>query len=123
MVSSQSSGQPGVFDSKLRSYSLSPAVDSITMKNGIPMDCRRFEEQLELLLAGELDADGVAFTEAHCKVCARCSRLLGIVRGDPDLTAAPDDGFVASLLQKTAGSACGRAEANLCAWVEGRRSL
>lgn len=84
------------------------------------MDCRRFEEQLEPLLTGELPASEVSRVEAHRDACERCARLLAIVQGDHDVAEAPDgDAFVAALMRKTAGSPCTRAEANLCAWVDG----
>jgi len=83
------------------------------------MDCRRFEENLERLLTGELAAEEADRAAAHYATCARCARLLDIVRGDHVHDVPNDESFVAALLRKTAGSSCARATANLCAWVDG----
>lgn len=83
------------------------------------VNCRDFEQKLERLLSGELPPDAAARVEAHRADCTRCARLLDIVRGQHVPDDMADDAFVAALLEKTVGSACGRAEAQLCAWVDG----
>jgi len=89
-------------------------------KNEYTMDCRRFEENLERLLTGELSAEESDRAKAHGTSCARCAHLLDIVHGDPHVHELPnEESFVAALLQKTVGSGCARAEANLCAWIDG----
>ncbi len=87
------------------------------MENEPSMDCRGFEKRLEQLLIGELPINERARAEVHLDSCARCARLLGVLRGELDDT--PDaDTLVARTLSATVGSACARAETNLCAWVD-----
>jgi len=82
-------------------------------------DCRRFEKQLESLLTGALPAEDLARAATHRAACARCAHLLEVLRGERLAADLPNaDAFVADFLRTTVGSACARAETQLCAWVD-----
>ncbi|UCE02814.1 MAG: zf-HC2 domain-containing protein [Candidatus Latescibacterota bacterium] len=84
------------------------------------MDCRAFEERLDALVASQLSHDELRAAETHASSCRRCRELLEVVLGERDvLDATTREHLLASLLERTAGSACGRAREQLCAWVDG----
>jgi hypothetical protein len=85
------------------------------------MDCRSFEERLDVFVAGLLPPKEQNAAEEHLSACARCRRLLNIVRGDEEGPAPlVDPDLLLSILHKTSGAACSNAALLLCDWVDGR---
>jgi hypothetical protein len=85
------------------------------------MDCRSFEERLDVFVAGLLPPKEQYAAEEHLSACARCSRLLTIVRGDEEGPGSQvNQDLLLSILHKTSGVACSDAALLLCDWVDGR---
>jgi hypothetical protein len=85
------------------------------------MDCRSFEEQLDVLVAGILPPREQQAAEEHLSACVRCRRLLNMVRGDGEgVERQADQDLLLSILDRTSGAPCGAAALLLCDWVDGR---
>lgn len=83
--------------------------------------CEAFEEMLDRFLSGDLTASERREAQEHAAGCARCHELLLAATGDAEVgEATGDETLTAAILRRTSGSACGRAEALLCDWVDGR---
>lgn len=80
------------------------------------MSCRDFEEGLDALLSGRLDAGERQSLEAHASGCEQCLELLELARLPVEV---PGD-FAAAVLSRTSGSGCRQAEDSLPDWVDGR---
>ncbi len=84
------------------------------------MDCRSFEERLDVLVAGILPPREQQAAEEHLSACVRCRRLLSMVRGDEEGQAhQADQDLLLAILHKTSGAPCGEAALLLCDWVDG----
>jgi len=86
------------------------------------MSCSRFEDRLERLIDGTLDARERDEAERHLESCPRCRDLLALAQGDLDLSVPPPGGeaaLTAAILRSTSGSACGSAEQRLCDLTDG----
>ena len=79
------------------------------------MDCRELEGRLEALLDGELSEPERRRCEGHLEGCPSCRELVEPLRR----AAAPPDDLVDAVLARTSGPACGRAEEQLCGWLDG----
>lgn len=84
------------------------------------MDCRDFEDRLDIFQAGLLPSDEQAEASEHVCACPRCRALLAIVRGESDILA-PEAGadLAFSILRKTSGSVCRTAEERICDALDG----
>jgi Putative zinc-finger len=84
------------------------------------MLCRDFEERLERLVTGGLDAADAARCRTHATECATCGELLELASlgAAPGVVEAPPD-LVSGVLERTTGGGCAAAEAALCAWSDG----
>ena len=79
------------------------------------MDCRELEDRLEALLDGELDAADRRRCARHLRVCRECHEL-----AEPlGLPATPPRDLLRTVLARTSGSPCGRAQGLLCGWLDG----
>lgn len=95
------------------------------------MDCLIFLDRLGQLLDGTATADERAQAERHAAGCPECGELLRAAErrqagsmetsggADAGPTARSPHDLVGSVLARTAGSACGRAEEILCDFVDG----
>ncbi len=84
------------------------------------MDCREFEDRLDVLQAGLLSREEEAYAEEHIRVCARCRALLAAVRGECDsLTPEAEEDLTTAIMSQTTGTACFEAENILCDSVDG----
>jgi anti-sigma factor RsiW len=96
------------------------------------VNCQSFEDRLDDFLDGALSPEEKRAAAAHLASCVACSELLQIVRGNLDLgagvqagdddrsSAAGDAGdLVDSVVARTCGPACGRAQSLLCDFVDG----
>ncbi len=84
------------------------------------MDCREFEDRLDVLQAGLLSREEEAHAEEHIHVCARCRALLAAVRGECDsLTPEAEEDLTTAILCQTTGTACFEAGNILCDSVDG----
>jgi len=85
-----------------------------------PIECQRFESGLPAWLAGRLSPREVAAMAAHATQCRWCRDLLEFASGDRDLLSAADGpDLAASILARTTGGSCRRAEDLLCEEVDG----
>ena len=84
------------------------------------MECKTFEERLEIFIAGDLPLEEQRAAEGHLRDCARCRHLLSLVRGDEGQAPRADESLILSILQKTSGAACPAAASLLCDWTDGR---
>jgi anti-sigma factor RsiW len=83
------------------------------------MECRNFEERLEDFVAGNLPLGEQGAVDAHLSDCARCRRLLSLVRGDEGQAPRADESLILAILHKTSGAACPAAALHLCDWIDG----
>ena len=83
------------------------------------MRCQDLEELLDALLEGALDTHRHREAQAHLVGCARCRELIETARGNRELLA-PEKALdlTRSILDRTSGPACARAQAQLCDWVD-----
>jgi len=85
------------------------------------MHCAAFMVQLDAFMAGELVVDARAEMQNHASQCERCAGVLEAMHapGSESKTDADTEAFVASLLQRTTGSTCVRAQSQLPDHVDG----
>lgn len=84
------------------------------------MDCRDFQSKLIELTEGRLPAAERLAAERHGARCPRCRELWDSMRSEPELPAVdPPADLAGSILQRTSGSACGRAREILCGHADG----
>ncbi len=84
------------------------------------MDCRDFEDHLEVFEAGLLPLEKQAVALDHVRACPRCRALLALVRGELDvLEPAAGDDLALAILRRTSGTVCLEAEERLCDCVDG----
>jgi anti-sigma factor RsiW len=81
------------------------------------MSCKIIQTRLQELLEGKLPAVERREVEAHLGDCAECASLITLLRLDVPADRTPD--LTASVLSRTSGSACGRAEEILCERIDG----
>ncbi len=84
------------------------------------MDCRSYENLLDALLDGRLEAAEREALDAHAAACPRCRELLSLVSAeiDPADVNAPE-GLAEAVLERTSGSRCVRARDLLSDLVDG----
>ncbi len=85
------------------------------------MHCAAFMVQLDAFMAGELAVDSRSEMQHHASQCERCASVLEAMHstGAESKTDADTEAFVASLLQRTTGSTCARAQSHLPDRVDG----
>lgn len=84
------------------------------------MDCRDFEDRLDVFEAGALPDGERQAAETHLHECDRCRALLRTIRGESRLLSPESEAALArSIIGRTTGPACGQAAWQLCGWVEG----
>ena len=83
------------------------------------MDCDLFVQRLDALLAGTLGAEARRALAAHRGGCERCGRLWLAVQEEAAEAPAAGNAFVSTVLERTSGAPCGRAQELLPAWVDG----
>ncbi len=84
------------------------------------MNCRTFARILADLLEGNLLREDRTSAEEHERECAACRRLRAVAEGKTSLfSAETDQELTRSILHSTSGSACPRAEASLCDYIDG----
>ena len=85
------------------------------------MECTRFTDRLEALLDGTLPAGEQTRVEAHAAACPRCRELYTLMCVDLEsLSVETPGGLTKSILARTSGRACGRAQTLLGDRVDGR---
>ncbi len=83
------------------------------------MDCRDFENRLDVFEAGLLTPEEQARTSEHIHACQRCRALLALARGESDvLEPEAGDNLARAILRRTSGTACLEAEQRLCDFVD-----
>ncbi len=85
------------------------------------MHCAAFMHQLDAFVAGELVTVASTAMQRHASQCPRCASVLEVMQssGAESKTDADTEAFVASLLQRTTGSACARAQSQLPDRIDG----
>ncbi|MFQ5670185.1 MAG: anti-sigma factor family protein [Acidobacteriota bacterium] len=84
------------------------------------MSCRTFEALLAGHLDGRLSPTARRRFQEHLADCPRCRALEAAARGPLQVPAMkPPANLVASVLERTSGRVCGRAQALLCERVDG----
>jgi len=84
------------------------------------MNCRTFARILADLQEGTLSPGDRAAAAAHASACDRCRRLRAVAEGRIDvLSEEAGRDLARAIVQRTSGSACPRAEACLCDFVDG----
>ena len=84
------------------------------------MKCTEFHDRLEALLDGTLPDRDRERAEAHAAACPRCSELHTLMRVDlADPPVETLDDLTESILARTSGPPCARAEAQLGGHVDG----
>jgi anti-sigma factor RsiW len=84
------------------------------------MNCSRFARILADFEQGTLAPGERLSVEAHLESCQRCRRLLGTARGTIDLLAGEGgDALARSIMVRTSGPVCPRAESRLWEYVDG----
>jgi predicted anti-sigma-YlaC factor YlaD len=83
------------------------------------MDCKAFDDCLELLMSDRSTLEQRRAAEAHLDGCSRCSELYGLTREElRSLDTPPPAGMVESILERTSGSACAGSRELLCDLVD-----
>ncbi|HYK87966.1 MAG TPA: zf-HC2 domain-containing protein [Acidobacteriota bacterium] len=84
------------------------------------MNCSAFEIRIERLHKGLLTPAERQEVEGHLKLCSSCRELarLASVDFEAPLLRQPHD-LTRSILERTSGPACGRAQEHLCEFVDG----
>ena len=84
------------------------------------MDCRDFEDRLDVFEAGLLPSEDQAGAWEHVRACLRCRTLLALVRGESNVLE-PEAGndLALAILHRTSGAACLEAVERLCDCVDG----
>lgn len=83
------------------------------------MNCSGFENILADFEEGKLPSRDQLAAQRHLSECARCRRLLDVVRGSVDIQ--PEgfrDEFARSILECTSGPVCPAIESRLCSFVD-----
>lgn len=84
------------------------------------MNCMRFEQLLDHLLAGALSLEERRDAQSHLRECPRCRRLAQIAGGEQDpLPAELSADLTRNILDRTSGPACGRVLDLACGLVDG----
>lgn len=84
------------------------------------MDCKTVEKLLPLLLTGQLDHNRQGAVEEHLTRCDACGHKLAEMLGAGQPMNEDDvDGFVAGVVNKTSGPACGRVRESVCMRADG----
>jgi anti-sigma factor RsiW len=84
------------------------------------LDCRGFEDRIDVLDAGVLPRQEQEAAEGHMKACPGCRRLAMAVRGEsPPAPAALSADLTRFIMDSTSGSACPQAQSELCDCVDG----
>ena len=84
------------------------------------MECTQFSDRLEALLDGTLPAGEQTRAEAHAAACPRCRELYTLMRVDLESPSIETPGgLTESILARTSGRACLRAQALLGDHVDG----
>lgn len=88
------------------------------------MNCDRFETILESWLEGRLSDVEKHAADAHLRGCETCRGLVDAMRASlatlaSDEWSVPAPDLASSILARTSGPACGRAQALLCDLVDG----
>ena len=84
------------------------------------MECTQFSDRLAAVLDGTLPAWEQTRVEAHAAACPRCRELytlMSVDLGSPAIETP--DGLTESILARTSGRACGRAQTLLVDQVDG----
>jgi len=86
------------------------------------MECTQFSDRLEALLDGTLPDEERTGVEAHAAACPRCRELytLILMRDLESPSIETPSGLTESILARTSGRACGRAQSLLGDLVDGR---
>jgi len=88
----------------------------------IMMECTQFNDRLEALLDGTLSDGDRASAEAHAAACPQCRELYALdalTRVDVERSVETPSGLTESILARTSGRACGRAQTLLGDLVDG----
>ncbi len=84
------------------------------------MDCREFENCLDLLESGLLPPEIRRDAADHVGTCDRCCSLLEVVRGrEVPLAREESDALTLAILERTTGAVCSVAEERVCEYVDG----
>ena len=83
------------------------------------MECTQFSDRLEALLDGTLPAGEQTRAEAHAAACPRCRELYTLMRGELERPVETPGGLTESILARTSGRACPRAQTLLGDHVDG----
>lgn len=84
------------------------------------MDCRDFEDQLDVFEGGLLSPEEQAGAWEHIRACPRCRTLLALVRGESDvLESGAGNDLALAILRRTSGDGCLGAEERLCDYADG----
>ena len=84
------------------------------------MECTQFSDRLEAWLDGTLPAEERTRAEAHAAACLRCRKLYALMRVDIEYYAVETPGGLAeSILMRTSGRTCPRAQTLLGDHVDG----
>jgi hypothetical protein len=86
------------------------------------MDCTRFHELLERLLADAVDAELRLSAMAHLRGCAECRTVWRLTSEDRS-SGSESPGMLSEILQRTSGKTCGRVHERLGDWVDGRLAV
>lgn len=79
------------------------------------MDCRRFEELLDVFEAGTLPVEQREAAQQHMSACPSCRELHESICGHPDaLPHEWHDALTSEILRRTSGPVCNEAELHLC---------
>ena len=87
------------------------------------MNCREFEDRLEVLLGAH--RGDPAFDDAldHARGCPRCARLLAIARGEIVLHDAGAPDLTSSVMRATVGDPCEALGERICDWIDGKAAV
>ena len=84
------------------------------------MECTQFSDRLEALLDGTLPAGQQTDAEAHAAACPRCRELYALMRVDLETPSVKTPGgLTESILVRTSGRVCPRAQTLLGDHVDG----
>jgi hypothetical protein len=83
------------------------------------MTCTILQPVLDSYLDGTLSPETRKAVDEHMEYCRRCRELLGIARGEFQVTVPNETDLAESVLRRTAGPACVRTRESLCDFADG----
>ena len=85
------------------------------------MNCREFEDRIDMLATGTGAGAETQALSRHAAVCGRCRRLLMAVRGLTEpLAPSLQNQLIRAVMDRTTGPACAGAQELLCDWLDHR---